>query len=152
MTMILTFNFLVAGILIAVVLHVWAEYRERRLRTPPAVRFQDLCPHALNNHAPTGDAMKYIIGLHAEVADDGVHLVFYQPPNQRGVTSPITGLVSTRLRDDNGTLFEMSTASGNSYLVCLAEEHVRQVLTTFCTWKNGRAHPPDRADLTACGG
>jgi hypothetical protein len=134
------FNLLVAGLLLALALHVGAALRERRLRAPLAVQWQDHRPDAPSPHVPAGDAVTCVVGLRAEVVEDGVHLEFYLPPNQWGITSPITYLVSTRRRDEHGTLFEMTTAGGGSYLVSLSDDRARQVLTTFFAWKNGPAN------------
>jgi hypothetical protein len=88
--MICLFDLLVAGLIIAVVVHVSAELRERRLRALLAVPQQDHRPDTPNRHVLAGDRATYVVGLHAKVVEDGVHLEFYLPPNQWGITSPIT--------------------------------------------------------------
>jgi hypothetical protein len=82
-------------------------------------------------------AAQRVIGLSAEVRSDGVHLELNLPPNRRGITSPITSLVSTRQHDKDGTIYERTTASDSLYLVSMPDERARQILGTFYAWKNG---------------
>jgi hypothetical protein len=149
--MICLFVLLVAGLLLAVAVQVGAEYRALRLRALLTDRPQAPGPLAPCQHALPAPAAQHVVGLHAEAAADGVHLEFYLPPNHRGVTSPITQLVSTRQRDEHGTLYALTTASGSSYLVSLSDERARQVLRTFFAWKNGRSHLPEKTALPASG-
>jgi hypothetical protein len=149
--MICLFDLLVVALLLAVVLHVLAEQRARLLRRPPDALPADLCLAVPGPQAPTRETRRYVVGLRAETAEDGVHLEFYLPPNQRGVTTSITHLVTTRQQDKHGTLYAMTTASGGSYLVALSEEHARQVLRTFFAWKNRPRQRPDQEAPPALG-
>jgi hypothetical protein len=135
--MIWAFDLLVFGLVIGVVAHVLVELRERRLRAPVPVHLPDLHPQAHGCGAPSTPGVRTVIGLSAELMRDGVHLMFYVPPNKVGRTSPITGLVSTRQRTKRGTLYQMTTASGSSYLVDMGDDHAKQVVRTFYAWKNG---------------
>jgi hypothetical protein len=134
--MLLLFDVLVFGLVVAVVVQVLAEYRQIRRRSPVVVHRKDLSrPPGANGRTRHRGAR--IVGLAAEVQADGVHLRFYMPPNKMGLTSPIVGLVSTRQREEQGTIYVMVTASGSSYRVVMDDDHARQVLRTFYAWKNG---------------
>jgi hypothetical protein len=124
--------FCLLGTLVAGVLRDWFE---RRLPSPPAAQQETPVPAAPSLNGEAASTLKQIIGLSAGADRDGVHLEFYLPPNKRGITSPITSLVSTRQRDEYGTLYEMTTKSGTLYLVAMTDDVAKQVLGTFYDWK-----------------
>lgn len=132
--MIFLFNLLIVGLVIAVVVYVLPEFRKRQVCLPASQENSLSACASRNGFA--GHAKKRIVGLCPHVWEDGVHLEFYMPPNKRGITSPITHFVSTRGRDRLGTIYEMGTESGSSYLVSMNDENAKQVLTAFYTWKN----------------
>jgi hypothetical protein len=135
--MILLFNLLVFSLLAALVLCLVVESRERRQRTPAAVKLADLPTPPTTCREPSANGVKRVVGLSAEEMGDGVRLMFYIPPNRVGRTSPITHLVSTRCDVERGTLYEMKTSSGSSYVVVMDDDHAKQVLRTFYGWRNG---------------
>jgi hypothetical protein len=132
-----SYNLLVFGCMVAASISIALDYRVRRRVSTATVFCEKHVPSQSNRNGYMATAAQRIVGLSVEVAVDGAHLEFYQPPNRRGTTSPITSLVSTRQRDTDGTIYELTTASGSLYLVSMPDERARQVLGTFYAWKNG---------------
>jgi hypothetical protein len=117
--MILLFNFLVFGLLLVVAVWVFLDYRNRRRRSPVAVRCEKLVPPQPSRNGHVAPAAQRVIGLSAKVRSDGVHLELYLPSNRRGITSPITSLVSTRQHDKDGTIYEpMWTGPSSPWRLC----------------------------------
>jgi hypothetical protein len=145
--MILLFDLFVLCLLIAVVVHVFAGYRERRLRSPVAVPYEDLVPYPPSLNGQPKTTKQRIVGLSAKILDAGVHLEFYLPPNRRGITSAITSLISTRQHDERGAVYQMTTASGSKFLVSMCDDTAKRVLSTYYAWKNKRKHSPARGPI-----
>jgi hypothetical protein len=136
--MIWLFNLFVFGLLLVAALYIFLEHRDRRMRSPVAVSCEVLVQVPPSPNGQPKPTEKRIIGLSAEVQDDGVRLEFYMPPNRRGNTSPITSLISTRQHDEHGTIYKMTTASGSAYLVSMCDDTAKRVLSVFYVWKAGR--------------
>jgi hypothetical protein len=138
--------FCLLGTLVATVLRDWLE---RQTRWPAAAEQKDPLPPVASHNGVAAQGAKKVIGLSAHVQVDGVHLRFYLPPNRWGISSPITRLVSTRQRDEDGshTLYAMTTESDSLYLVAMTDDTAKQVLRTFYDWQNGAGVPvrPDGA-------
>ncbi len=141
--MIVLFDLFVLCLLIAVVVHVLAGYRERRLRSPVGVPYEAPVYLPLSVNGQPKHPRTRVVGLSAKILDDGVHLEFYQPPNRRGITSPITQLDSTPEKDEHGISYKMTSASGSTYLVSMCDDTAKQVLGAFYWWRNGPGHEPE---------
>jgi len=71
--MIIFFDLFVLSLLIAVVVHVRAGYRERRLRSPVPVAHEDLVPHLDSPNGQPKPTKQRIVGVSAKVLEERVN-------------------------------------------------------------------------------